>query len=679
MPSDSGDMTDSQNVSGDDGLLGEVLENACSGTDLGKIAAVAVRNACAATGSEGGFAVILSGNRANPVAAAHHPESIAAEAEKLRADALACLDAGRAAERGSGAARIASFPFGVKGRGACGVLALLGPAGSRIGHDRAAKAQMIATALHLGASRILAEQVAEESRGFLTSVADQSPSGIAIYRDDEVFYTNTKFREIYGLQPGFESRIEFKDLVSADDYDRICAAHGSFPQGTAGMPPVFFKARKSDGSELQIAFRCVKKRLLNSDYYITWNMDVTDRLRIEDDLKTSEARLRELVDNLPELYYRTDLRGRILYVNKAAMDLMNAHGMTDIIGSDISLYYVDPADRKKLMADLKEKGEVRNYQTQLKTPDGTVFEVLATSRLLADRAGNVIGVEGLARDITEVLELRGVLAGKVRELTDAYAKLKETQASLIEREKMASLGTLMAGVAHEITNPVNFISGNLSYVAKTLAGLGETLTANLRSAKGDLPAWFLDVRDSFADMKDSISDCVVGMERIGDIVKNLRSFSRIGSPSTEPFNIEEAADGTLRFFEYEYRDRIRIERKYSGVGLCKCNPSEMNQVLMNILANAFESIKDKGTVTVETSRDGDCAVVSISDTGCGIPEERKDYLFEPFFSTKPQGVGLGLSISYDIMKRHGGGISCRSEAGKGSTFILTLPMAGPER
>ncbi len=268
-------------------------------------------------------------------------------------------------------------------------------------------------------------------------------------------------------------------------------------------------------------------------------------------------------------------------------------------------------------------------------------------------------------------------------LTGALEELKSAQSQLIQQEKMASLGQLVAGVAHELNNPIGFIYANFPHLqeyAQTLLSLIDELR-NMPMSEEDHSK--LEVRLEEADLGFLREDLMKiirsgqsGATRIKEIISSLRSFSRLDEAVEKPARLEEGLDDTLALLQHQLKKRIEIVRDYRLNQSVHCYPSQLNQVFMNILYNAIQAIEGTGVITVSTSREDDWAVVEISDNGPGIPPEVQKHIFDPFFTTKKvgEGTGLGLSISYGIIKKHGGNISVESEMGRGSKFILRIPL-----
>ena len=272
-----------------------------------------------------------------------------------------------------------------------------------------------------------------------------------------------------------------------------------------------------------------------------------------------------------------------------------------------------------------------------------------------------------------------------QELHQTYMELAASQSMIIHQEKMASIGQLAAGVAHEINNPIGFISSNLttfreyvddlrSYVRdieKGAASRGKKMRELLAGLNKQYDIDFI-----LDDTDDLINESKEGAERIRHIVQNLRNFSRIDDEGWQQADINELIDSTLNIVWNELKYKAEVRKNYGELRQIYCNAQELNQVFMNILINGAQAIEEQGVITISTRQNGDVVKVSISDTGCGINQDHLSRLFDPFFTTKEagKGTGLGLSISYDIVKKHKGHIEVDSEVGKGTTFLVYLPV-----
>jgi len=269
------------------------------------------------------------------------------------------------------------------------------------------------------------------------------------------------------------------------------------------------------------------------------------------------------------------------------------------------------------------------------------------------------------RAAKELAEARAALAGQLehanRELAAKNDQLQRTQAQLVQSEKMASLGQLVAGIAHEINNPLAFVLSNVFSAARDLR--------ELAGQPGE-PGRRLD------SVRELLTDALGGIERVRDLVQKLRTFSRLDEGRMKTVDVHESIDAALLFLHHRTRDRIEVVRDYRGPRQLTCLAGELNQVVMNLLANAIDAIEGPGRITVRTSARDGSFVIAVADTGRGIPAAVRPRIFEPFFTTKPvgQGTGLGLAISYGIVLAHHGTIDVRSEPGQGTEFLVSLPL-----
>jgi len=279
-----------------------------------------------------------------------------------------------------------------------------------------------------------------------------------------------------------------------------------------------------------------------------------------------------------------------------------------------------------------------------------------------------------------------ILETKNKELEDAYSELKLTQSKILQQEKMASIGQLAAGVAHEINNPMGFISSNLGTLNKYLdrvyeymgllaetAGQAQApeVSARLEDARRRLKVDFI-----IDDTQKLIAESLEGADRVKTIVQNLKSFSRVDQAEAKLFDVNECIETTLNIVWNELKYKATVKKEYGALPVTMCYPQQLNQVFMNLLVNAGQAIEDQGEITIRTRHQDGTIFASVSDTGAGISPDKLALIFEPFFTTKEvgKGTGLGLSITYDIVKKHDGEITVESEVGKGTTFTVRLPV-----
>jgi signal transduction histidine kinase len=348
--------------------------------------------------------------------------------------------------------------------------------------------------------------------------------------------------------------------------------------------------------------------------------------------------------------------------------------------------------RSVVMVPLRAKNSVFGVLNVTSSEPGRVGEadlellsaVANHVALALDRAESFQTIEELSRGLEDKVRVRTEqLRTAHEELQAAYRELQATQMQLIQREKMASVGQLVAGVAHELNNPIGFVYSNVTtledFVRRLRAMLEAYRTAPLPEAdRARLQAeWDSRKVDYALKYLDSMIQGIrEGAERARKIVRDLRVFARTQDEVWQSVDIHQELESSLTLLNHLLKDRVEVHRKFGDLPEVECIRSQIDQVFLNLLANAAQAIEGPGAITIETRRDGAAAVIGIVDTGPGIPPEVMGRLFDPFFTTKPvgEGTGLGLSISYEIVKKHGGEIRAESPAGGGAVFTVRIPL-----
>lgn len=287
--------------------------------------------------------------------------------------------------------------------------------------------------------------------------------------------------------------------------------------------------------------------------------------------------------------------------------------------------------------------------------------------------------------IRNVSVTRGALEKKVEELKLANAEIKNTQTTLVQSAKMISLGQIVAGVAHELNNPVAFIYSNMHHLSTYIEKITRFVN-EYRSIRSTLPSdqrlplesleKELDMDFIMSDMAELTKSCLDGANRTKDIVTGLRTFSRMDQSVFKYVDIHECIRSTLRLLSAEFKNRISIHQEFGNIPEVECSPSQINQVFMNLLVNAAQAIPARGNIWIRTFDRGDSVEIQIEDSGTGMNSETVSQIFVPFFTTKKvgEGTGLGLSIAYGLIQKHQGKIDVRSELGKGTVFSVVLPI-----
>jgi len=317
-----------------------------------------------------------------------------------------------------------------------------------------------------------------------------------------------------------------------------------------------------------------------------------------------------------------------------------------------------------------------------------------------EKKASQVGEELLLQDRQLSALMSGSKAALSQRLEKALIDLENTQTQLIQSEKMASLGQLAAGVAHEINNPTGFISSNLKTLADYQADLMH-LVAQYRAFKnafkdkdGDVPIEALgamipqieavekeiDIDFVCKDIDELIGECREGTVRIKKIVDDLKHFAHPGQDKVQDTDINRELESTLSVVNNELKYKAKVIKELNPIPIIKANPQQLNQVFVNILVNAVQAIDNCGEIRIVTQQVDGHAQIRISDTGCGIPQENLSKIFDAFFTTKAvgKGTGLGMNIVYQIIKKHRGDIRVESRVGEGTTFTVSLPV-GPSQ
>ncbi len=374
-------------------------------------------------------------------------------------------------------------------------------------------------------------------------------------------------------------------------------------------------------------------------------------------------RLQYLVDNTPAIIYSTVPSGdfKMTFVSANALNVLGYRPQEMVADPNFWFDHIHPDDAPNIFSSLAQifsEGE-RTYEYRFRAADGRYLWMQDQLRLIRDEQGAPVEVIGSLTDITD-------------------RKLMEER--LLQAQNMASIGQLAAGVAHEINNPVGFVTSNIGTLksyADTLIELVEHCATAEQRAQADFD--FLK-EDTAALLRESMD----GLRRVRDIVQALKDFSSAGESHWQQADVHEGLEGVLNALANELRFKAKVDKHYGKLPPLRCLPAQLNQVFRNIVLNAVQAITERGIepgiIRIVTGTDRDGAFVRIQDNGIGIVPDNLARIFDPFFTTKPvgSGIGLGLYLAYGTVNKHGGRIAVISEPGKGSAFTVHLPLRSAE-
>lgn len=396
-----------------------------------------------------------------------------------------------------------------------------------------------------------------------------------------------------------------------------------------------------------------------------------------------ESRLVRLMEATTDLIGIADSMGRPLYINQAGRRMLGLGEDADLSNRHIRDFSPTWASSVILETGIPFAMEHGSWEGDTALLNASGQEIPVSQLILAefDDNGELEFLSTVARDIRARKAFE-------KQLQDALAELRSAQQQILQSEKLAAIGQLAAGVAHEINNPVGYIQSNLS----TMRDYAERLDRLLSLADrlhGHLPAgdplrdeWAHAVQDEDlsylrTDLVELVEESLEGVARVRRIVLDLRDFSRVDAPEWAPADLHQGLESTLNVVANELKYKCTVVREYGDLPSVECLGSQINQVFLNLLVNAAHAMEEPGEIRIRTGAtdDGESVWIEVEDDGVGIPPEVQTRIFEPFFTTKPPGfgTGLGLPLAYRIIQRHGGHLSVESTPGEGTCFRIELP------
>jgi signal transduction histidine kinase len=416
-----------------------------------------------------------------------------------------------------------------------------------------------------------------------------------------------------------------------------------------------------------------------------------DKALAEQELNKTRDILGVIIENSKDSIWSVDSDLRLMTINSvAAARFKGAIGVDMKVGAKIGEHIL-PRERPLWMGWFRRAMSGEDFQVEysVSNPAGDIEAELSINPIRT--GGAIIGVAVFSRDMTERNRAQREILAQRNELEKVNARLLENQAQLIQSEKMASLGQLSAGVAHEINNPMAFVTSNLrtlAQYARSINAVAEACRGLQEAARGHADPAVADaaekmeaaVRDRkfgslLEDLDGLIAESLDGAQRVNEIVQSLKSIARTDDKALEPTDVNRCLEEALKLAWNEIKYKCAVQKSFGALPAVQGHSGQLKQVFINLLVNAAQAVPEKGTISIRTSADKGKIRVEIEDDGTGIPEENLPKVFTPFFTTKPvgQGTGLGLPISYGIIRNHQGEMEVRSKAGQGTTFTITLP------
>ena len=573
-----------------------------------------------------------------------------------------------------------------------------------------------------------AQEDLRESESKFQKLADNLPGMIyqCLLRSDGSLtfpYVSPACRQMFELEAEAiqQNHTLLIDLVHPDDRPDY---YESFAISAKNMQPWHWEGRLILPSNQLRWFQVISRPEAKENGDILWDgitIDITDRKQAEASLQESQQFIQKIADATPGILYLYDLEEqRNVYAN-SSMGTLLGYTFDEIkeMGSAFLLPLIHPEDLGKVVeyhasfAGIQD-GEVLEIDYRMLAAHDQWFWLQSRDTIFSRNAENQPKtIIGFAQDITTRKQSEEALRqSEVREreraqqLEQALLELRSTQTQLVQTEKMSSLGQLVAGIAHEINNPVNFIHANIAYLKQYTKQLLDLVTLYEQEYPEPKPKILdlieeIDLGFMTEDLIKIVGSMQVGTERIRQIVLSLRNFSRLDESEKKPVDIHAGIESTLLILQHRLKARdawpaIQVVKDFGNLPLVECYASQLNQVFMNIIVNGIDAIEERyhklsvaeaeknpGRIYISTMMTTQKTVmVEISDNGTGIPEVVKNRIFNPFFTTKAvgKGTGLGMSISHSIVvEKHKGKIECISSIGEGTTFQIQIPIGKIDR
>jgi PAS domain S-box-containing protein len=507
--------------------------------------------------------------------------------------------------------------------------------------------------------RKIAEEALEKERNFVSAVLDTAGALVVVLdQEGRIVRFNRACEETtgYSFSEALGNRI-WDFLLLPDEKDRVKSIFKKLQSGKYPSTAENYWLTK-DGEPRLISWSNTVLLDENGkvEYVIATGIDITEHRESDEKMKL----YREIFMNARDGIVITNADGQFIERNPAHK---RNTGIPDTEITNLNVLDFLQQSGEEIASRLKKDGSFRG-EVQGQHADGSRHSVDLSIFPIRSETGEIVRYAGIARDISAIKKV-------LNDLEEVNKNLRDTQSQLVQSEKMASLGTLVAGVAHEINTPIGAVSSMQDTLFRTLEKLKGMIESRFPEGCADLP----DIEATLKVIDDANRVIKPGTERVINIVRRLRSFARLDEAEVKTVDIHEGLEDTLVLIYHELKHNISIVKNYGDIPQIACYPGQLNQVFLNILINAKQAIRGKGKITITTSVREGKVHIAIQDSGIGIAKEDLIKVFDPGFTTKGVGVGtgLGLSICYQIIQGHRGEIKAESKPGKGSTFTIILP------
>lgn len=495
------------------------------------------------------------------------------------------------------------------------------------------------------------KNVIMESENKFKNLAEQSPNMICIFMGKQILYVNKKCEEITGYkrEEFFSPDFDFFTIFDLASKEIVETNYNKHMEGNEVYPyEISFNTKEGSIVEAMVTTKLIDYEGANAVLCIV--IDITEHKKAEKERRESENRYRTLFEGVPMGLYRTTPEGRILDVNPELVYILGYPDRKSLLAINAKDIYVDPKDRKRWQTIMDIDGIVSNLEYRMKRYNGDIIWVEDTVRVVIDSSGQKQFFEGSLQDITERKKSEEELLKAKQKAEKALNELKEYQAVMVQKERLAVLGELSSGLAHEINNPLSIISG---YVQMLL--MDEHVNSEIK------------------EISKIIEKQV---KRASNIADKLLHFSKRTDFEIKEVDLNQLVENILILLEHQLKrfNILVVKQLDPALGSIQADPPQLQQVFHNIISNAIYVMPKGGKLTVSTGLKNGFVEIRFSDTGCGIPKKNLNRLFDPFFTTKEPGTGLGLSIAFGIIDNHRGQIEVESKVNEGATFILKLPV-----